>query len=149
MIENDIKVIRKKQSFARTKTAQEIKTLSQRQTSHEKANRKQFQVITDTLKQLPTQEVILKSISDSIKIVVNGKIDHLTELVGTTTAKVDLVGDHLIKQDIAIEAINVKIRPVIGSLEWLGLTKKGLIAFGAVCVAIIAIAKVLQLFHII
>jgi hypothetical protein len=142
MIETDIKSIKKHQTISRTKTAGEIKVLSSWQLKHARENNKQFKAITDALKLLPSEDVILKSISDNIKIVVNGKIDAIS-------TKVDLVGDHLLRQDTAIEAINLKIKPVIGSMEWLNGLMNVVLYVGGIAAAAYGILKVLEIIKII
>lgn len=154
MIEANIKKIIKVQKTSRTKTAQELKTLSRRQTSHEKSNNKQFQGITDAISLLPTQDVITKTIQDTIKIVVNGKIDHLTELVNTVTDKTDMVGEHLRRQDevaatqaIAIRDLSDKIDPIDGARNWLADLGKVILYLGAIAAAIAGIIGLYILFH--
>jgi hypothetical protein len=152
MIERDIKVIKERQKISRNKTSQELKALAHRQARHEKENIKQFQVITSAISDLPTQDAITKTIQDTIKVVVNGKIDHLTELVNTTTGKVDMVGQHLKDQDAvaeqqgtAIKDLSAKIKPFDGLKNWATETVTGLLYFGGAAAAIWAIIK---LFHL-
>ena len=143
-IERDIKVIKDRQKLTRTKTVQELKTLAKRQAKHERANVKQFASISSAINLLPTQDVITKTIQDTIKVVVNGKIDHLTELVNTTTGKVDMVGEHLKEQDIAIATLSSKIKPLDIAKNWLAETARGLLYIGTLAAAVYAIIK---LFH--
>lgn len=147
MIEKDIRTIKERQKVSRVKTAQELKTLSRRQTSHEKANQKQFQSIAGAINLLPTQDVITKTIQDTIKIVVNGKIDKLQGDVTENISKIDMVGEHLKRQDIAIETMSEKIKPIDGAREWLSDAGKIILYVGSVALAVEAIIQLYQLFH--
>ena len=64
-IEQNIKSIRSHQTSSRAKTAGEIKGIFAWQKKHTAENNKQFKQIGDALKLLPSEEVILKSISDN------------------------------------------------------------------------------------
>lgn len=136
-IERDIKVIKDRQKLTRTKTVQELKTLARRQAKHETANIKQFASISAAISLLPTQDVITKTIQDTIKTTVNGKIDGI---------KVDVagIGEHLKEQDLAIEALSKKIRPLDIAKNWLAETARGLLYVGTLAAAVYAIFK---LFH--
>lgn len=134
-IERDIKVIKNRQTLTRTKTVQELKLLSKRQAKHERANIKQFASISAAIGQLPTQDVITRTIQDTIKTTVNGKIDGI---------KVDVagIGDHLKEQDLAIEALSKKIKPIDIAKNWLAETARGLLYVGTLAAAVYAIIKV-------
>lgn len=140
MIEANLKKIIKTQKVTRTKTSQELKNLSRRQANHERENNKQFQSLNTAVTLLPTQDVITKTIQDTIKVVVNGKID-------TLNAKVDMVGEHLKAQDVAIETMSDKIRPLDGAREWLSDAGKIVLYVGSVALAIEAIIQIYQLFN--
>lgn len=141
MIEANIKKIIKTQKVTRTKTAQELKTLSRRLTKHDK----QFQTLTSSIALLPTQDVITKTIQDTIKVVVNGKIDKLSGDMATANEKIDLVGEHLKRQDAAMDVMSAKIKPFDGLRAWATETVTGLLYFGGLAAAVWAIIK---LFHI-
>lgn len=145
MIEKDLKIIRKNQVATRSKTAQELKNLSRRQTLHEKQNTKQFQTITTAISNLPTKELIAKSITKGIKTNVNGKIDALKIDVATTNNKADLIGEHLKRQDLALEALSVKIRPIDGVRVWLSDAGKVILYIGAIALALVGIIKLLSI----
>lgn len=136
-IERDIKAIKN----SRTKTAQELKVFSRRLTKHDK----QFQTLTFAIGELPTQDVITKTIQDTIKVVVNGKIDGIKADVAEVTNKVDLVGEHLKRQDAAMDVMSAKIKPFDGLKSWAMETGTGLLYFGGLAAAIWAIIK---LFHL-
>lgn len=141
-IEQNIKSIRSHQTSSRAKTAGELKGILAWQKSHTAQNNKQFKQIGDALKSLPSEEVILKSISDNIKVVVNGKIDKLS-------LNVTEIGEHLKQQDVAIEEVNKKIKPVVGSMEWLNGLMKVVLYLGAFAAAIYGIVKLLLVSNII
>lgn len=141
MIEKDLKVIRKTQSITRTKTAQELKTLGRRLSKHDK----QFQAITSAINLLPTQDVITKTIQDTIKIVVNGKIDKID-------SKVDLVGEHLKAQDETatkqgndIKDLSKKIAPVTAIQLFIGVLWQSVLGAGAFSAAVWAIIKLFKI----
>ena len=145
----EAKNLRKRQRVSHAKTAEELKVLSRRQALHEKANTKQFTAISDAIKSIPTQEVILSTISDTIKVVVNGKIDKISE-------KVDMVGEHLKKQDsvaeeqgTAIKELSKKIAPIDGAKNWLNDLGKIILYVGAIALAVEAVVQILQFTHII
>jgi len=142
MIESDLKQIKKRQTISRTKTAGELKGILAWQKSHTAQNNKQFKQIGDALKSLPSEEVILKSISDNIKVVVNGKIDKIS-------LNITEIGEHLKQQDVAIEEVNKKIKPVVGSMEWLNGLMKVVLYLGAFAAAIYGIVKFLLVSNII
>jgi tetrahydromethanopterin S-methyltransferase subunit B len=141
-IEQNIKSIRSHQTSSRAKTAGELKGILAWQKSHTAQNNKQFKQIGDALKSLPSEEVILKSISDNIKVVVNGKIDKLS-------LNVTEIGEHLKQQDVAIEEVNKKIKPVVGSMEWLNGLMKVVLYLGAFAAAIYGIVRLLMVLNII
>jgi tetrahydromethanopterin S-methyltransferase subunit B len=141
-IEQNIKSIRSHQTSSRAKTAGELKGILAWQKSHTAQNNKQFKQIGDALKSLPSEEVILKSISDNIKVVVNGKIDKISLNVAE-------IGEHLKQQDVAIEEVNKKIKPVVGSMEWLNGLMKVVLYLGAIAAAIYGIVKLLLVSNII
>lgn len=141
MIESNIKKIIKTQKISRTKTVQGLKLLSRRQTSHEKANNKQFQAITTAIALLPTQDVITKTIQDTIKVVVNGKIDGIK-------ADVADVKSHLSEQDTAMKDMSNKIKPVIGGLAWVDDLIKVVGYCGGLAISVGGIIELLKLFHI-
>jgi tetrahydromethanopterin S-methyltransferase subunit B len=141
-IEQNIKSIRSHQTSSRAKTAGELKGILAWQKSHTAQNNKQFKQIGDALKSLPSEEVILKSISDNIKVVVNGKIDKIS-------LNVTEIGEHLKQQDVAIEEVNKKIKPVVGSMEWLNGLMKVVLYLGAIAAAIYGIVKLLLVSNII
>lgn len=144
-IERDLKTLKAGQKVSRTKISQGITALSRRQTTHEKANNKQFLSISSAIAQLPTQDVITKTIQDTVKVVVNGKIDAIS-------AKVDDVGEHLKAQDekadnqaTAIKDLSDKIAPVDMVKTFFMVLWKAIIGAGAFSAAIWAIIK---LFHV-
>ena len=141
-IEQNIKSIRSHQTSSRAKTAGELKGILAWQKSHTAQNNKQFKQIGDALKSLPSEEVILKSISDNIKVVVNGKIDKISLNVAE-------IGEHLKQQDVAIEEVNKKIKPVVGSMEWLNGLMKVVLYLGAFAAAIYGIVRLLMVLNII
>lgn len=141
-IEQNIKSIRSHQTSSRAKTAGELKGILAWQAKHSKENQKQFKQIGDALKSLPSEEVILKSISDNIKVVVNGKIDKIS-------LNITEIGEHLKQQDVAIEEVNKKIKPVVGSMEWLNGLMKVVLYLGAFAAAIYGIVKFLLVSNII
>ena len=141
-IEQNIKSIRSHQTSSRAKTAGELKGILAWQKSHTAQNNKQFKQIGDALKSLPSEEVILKSISDNIKVVVNGKIDKIS-------LNITEIGEHLKQQDVAIEEVNKKIKPVVGSMEWLNGLMKVVLYLGAFAAAIYGIVKFLLVSNII
>lgn len=141
-IEQNIKSIRSHQTSSRAKTAGELKGILAWQKSHTAQNNKQFKQIGDALKSLPSEEVILKSISDNIKVVVNGKIDKISLNVAE-------IGEHLKQQDVAIEEVNKKIKPVVGSMEWLNGLMKVVLYLGAFAAAIYGIVRLLEISKII
>jgi hypothetical protein len=145
-IEQDIRIIKERTKNTPTKTAKELKNLSRRQTNHEKANNKQFQIITTAIAQLPTQDVIIKTIQDTIKVTVNGKIDGIKGDVEAVTKKVDTVGEHLKEQDVAIEAVSKKIKPLDGAREWLNDLGKIILYMGAIALAFEAIIQIYHFF---
>ena len=141
-IEQNIKSIRSHQTSSRAKTAGEIKALTAWTVKHSKENNKQFKAIGDALRALPTQEIILESIRENIKKVVNGKIDRLT---------IDVAGvaEHLKEQDKSIETINSKIKPVVGGLDWLSTLIRAFLWLGGIAAAAYGILKVLEIIKII
>ena len=141
-IEQNIKSIRQHQTSSRTKTAGELKGILAWQKKHTTENNKQFKQIGDALKLLPSEDVILKSISDNIKIVVNGKIDSIS-------LKTDAISQHLKEQDVAIEAVNLKIKPVVGGLDWLGTSVRAFLWLGGIAAAAYGILRVLEMIKII
>ena len=141
-IEQNIKSIRSHQTSSRAKTAGELKGILAWQKSHTAQNNKQFKQIGDALKSLPSEEVILKSISDNIKVVVNGKIDKIYLNIAE-------IGEHLKQQDVAIEEVNKKIKPVVGSMEWLNGLMKVVLYLGAFAAAIYGIVRLLMVLNII
>lgn len=141
-IEQNIKSIRSHQTSSRAKTAGELKGILAWQKSHTAQNNKQFKQIGDALKSLPSEEVILKSISDNIKVVVNGKIDKIS-------LNITEIGEHLKQQDVAIEEVNKKIKPVVGSMEWLNGLMKVVLYLGAFAAAIYGIVRLLMVLNII
>lgn len=154
MIERDIQTIKKRQITTRTKTAQALNTLSRRQTSHEKANIKQFQAITNAIGLLPTQEVITKTIQETIKVVVNGKIDHLQSDVTENIKKLDTMKEHLEAQDVvaqtqgnAIKDLTNKINPLDVVKTWLSGLGTVILYVGGVAGAIAAIVGLYYLIH--
>ena len=142
MIESDLKSIKRHQATSRTKTAGELKGIFAWQKKHTAENNKQFKQIGDALKSLPSEDIILKSIADNIKIVVNGKIDKLQMTV-------DGITNHLKEQDKSIETINNKIKPVVGGLDWLSTLVRGFLWVGGVAAAAYGILRVLEMIKII
>ena len=142
MIESDLKSIKRHQATSRTKTAGELKGIFAWQKKHTEENNKQFNQIGDALKSLPSEDIILKSIADNIKIVVNGKIDKLQMTV-------DGITNHLKEQDKSIETINNKIKPVVGGLDWLSTLVRGFLWVGGVAAAAYGILRVLEMIKII
>jgi ATP-dependent 26S proteasome regulatory subunit len=140
-IEQNIKSIRSHQTSSRTKTAGELKGILAWQKTHTRENNKQFKQIGDALKSLPSEDVILKSISDNIKITVNGKIDKIA-------LNVTDLGEHLKQQDLAIETINNKIKPVVGSMEWFSTTVRLFLWIGGIAAAAYGILRVLEILKI-
>ena len=141
-IEQNIKSIRSHQTSSRAKTAGELKGILAWQEKHTAENNKQFKQIGDALKSLPSEDIILKSIADNIKIVVNGKIDKLQMTV-------DGITNHLKEQDKSIETINNKIKPVVGGLDWLSTLVRGFLWVGGVAAAAYGILRVLEMIKII
>lgn len=142
-IEHDIKVIRKNQTLTRAKSGQEFKTIDRRLSKHDK----QFQTLNSAIGLLPTQDVITKTIQDTIKIVVNGKIDLIDK-------KVDMVGEHLKAQDAtaqtqgtAIKDLSEKIAPLDGAKNWLGNLGTIIIYVGGIALALEAVIQIYQFFH--
>lgn len=141
-IERDIKTIKQRQKTSKTKMVQEIKSLAKRQTIHERANNKQFQAITVAIGLLPTQDVITKTIQDTIKVVVNGKIDGIKNDVAE-------VKNHLTDQDNAIKTMSDKIKPVVGGLAWLDDLVRVVSYIGGLAIAIAGIFELLKIIKVI
>ena len=142
MIESDLKSIKRHQATSRTKTAGELKGIFAWQKKHTAENNKQFKQIGDALKLLPSEEVILKSISDNIKVVVNGKIDKIA-------LDVTAISLHLKEQDSAIEEVNKKIKPIVFGQEWLGGLVKVVLWAGAIAAACYGVVRLLTVMNII
>lgn len=127
-----------------TKVSKTLKAIQSRQLKYEKSSTKQFQDINTTVKALPSEDVIIKTIQDTIKVVVNGKIDAIS-------AKVDMVGEHLKEQDAtaatqgtAIKDLFDKVAPVTAFNIFITVLWKSVLGAGAFSAAIWAIIKLFK-----
>lgn len=128
---------------------QNIEAIKKWQVKHEKSDTLNFKSIRDLIAALPTEESIKDAIAASVKITVNGKID-------AVSGKVDMVGEHLKRQDaaqaeqaIAIQDLSKKIRPFDQAKNWVRELAQVILYVGGLAIAVAGIVELLKLFHVV
>lgn len=114
-----------------TKINKSLRQISAWQVQHQKEDFTNFDKLEKAISKLPSEDLIKQTITETIKVVVNGKIDD--------------VKAHLVKQDTNLETLSAKINPIDGFRHWLVMAANAIMYIGGIALAIAAIVELLKL----
>jgi hypothetical protein len=118
-----------------TRMVKALSNILEWQIAHEKEDATRFKEIGDAIAKLPDTNAVAKAVADSVKVTVNGKID--------------AVKTHLDQQDVALEALSKKIRPLDSAKTWLQEAARVVMYVGGIAISIAGIIELLKMMGII